>query len=252
MILINDPVIDSGYFSTRHCHSRDPMPKLSPTQCRPVACLGALIRACSLALSACDSSNEESSPVNDDPIPSTVAKPILTFHSVKTFRFSWSDVSDATHYKILENPHGLSGFSQVGSDVLKGTERIDHIVPLYARTNAQYILQSCTENSCIDSDGLRVTSTMVGSIGYIKTSNTEADTTDWENGIGFWGDEFGRAVSLNANGTTLAVGAPLEDSDATGINGDQSNNAVSRAGAVSVYTKSSITMPVWALPSMAF
>ena len=87
----------------------------------------------------------------------------MTLHSVNTFRFSWSDVSDATHYRLLENPDGVSGFTQAGSDVLQGVERIDHAVPLYARKNAQYILQSCTDLGCVDSGVLRVSEIIVES-----------------------------------------------------------------------------------------
>jgi len=57
---------------------------------------------------------------------------------------------------------------------------------------------------------------------YIKASNTEA------------GDVFGRSVALD--GDTLVVTA-LEDSSATGINGDQSDNSADRAGAVYVFTR---------------
>jgi hypothetical protein len=58
---------------------------------------------------------------------------------------------------------------------------------------------------------------------YIKASNAGA------------GDEFGTSVALDAN--TLAVGAPLEDSNATGINGSQTNNAATNSGSVYVYTR---------------
>jgi hypothetical protein len=58
---------------------------------------------------------------------------------------------------------------------------------------------------------------------YIKASNTDAD------------DSFGRSVALS--GDTLAVGASLEDSAATGIDGDQSDNSATNAGAVYVYTR---------------
>ena len=61
---------------------------------------------------------------------------------------------------------------------------------------------------------------------YIKASNTEA------------ADEFGRSLALNADGNTLAVGAPFEDSAATGIGGDQSDNTAPDAGAVYVYNRS--------------
>ncbi len=201
------------------------MLKTSPKQSRPVACFGVPILACSLALSACGSSNDESSPSDDDPIPSTAADLNLTFHSVKTFRFSWSDVADASHYKLMENPDGVSGFTQVGSDIVQGTDRIDHVVPLYARTNAQYILQSCTSSGCVDSDVLTVSGTMEDSIGYIKASNTDS------------GDLFGDSVSLSADGNTLAVGSWREESIATGIDGDQNDNSIRSSGAVYVFAK---------------
>ncbi|MBK8256486.1 MAG: FG-GAP repeat protein [Polyangiaceae bacterium] len=58
---------------------------------------------------------------------------------------------------------------------------------------------------------------------YIKASNTEA------------GDQFGYSVALSADGTTLAVGAAYEASNATGINGNQADNSAEWAGAVYVF-----------------
>ena len=58
---------------------------------------------------------------------------------------------------------------------------------------------------------------------YFKASNTNAD------------DYFSSSIALSADGSTLAVGAVLEDSNATGIGGDQFNNFASNAGAVYVY-----------------
>jgi len=57
---------------------------------------------------------------------------------------------------------------------------------------------------------------------YVKASNTGA------------GDFFGRTVSLSGSGITLAVGAPEEDSNAVGVNGDQTNNSALDSGAVFV------------------
>ncbi|WP_115720113.1 FG-GAP repeat protein [Gallaecimonas mangrovi] len=51
------------------------------------------------------------------------------------------------------------------------------------------------------------------------------------------GDDFGYAVALSSDGTTLAVSAPYEASDATGIDGSDNNNA-SDAGAAYVFTLS--------------
>ena len=55
---------------------------------------------------------------------------------------------------------------------------------------------------------------------YLKASNSGED------------DQFGYWVSLSGN--TLAIGAPYEDSAATGVNGDQSSNAATDSGAVYV------------------
>jgi trimeric autotransporter adhesin len=64
---------------------------------------------------------------------------------------------------------------------------------------------------------------------YLKASNTGID------------DQFGASLALSADGSTLAVGAPFEDSAATGINGDGTSNAAPGAGAVYVFTRSGTT-----------
>ncbi len=157
--------------------------------------------------------------------PAAAATPSLSFAQSKVFRFSWTDEADATYYQLLENPDGASGFTQVGSDIPQGTQTFDHIVPLYARINAQYILQSCNATGCTSSGTVSASVNLVASIGYAKASNTDA------------GDRFGWAVSLAADGNTLAVGAVFEDSNATGIDGDANNGAFD-AGAVYVFTRS--------------
>src|SRR5688572_24076205 len=61
---------------------------------------------------------------------------------------------------------------------------------------------------------------------YVKASNTGG------------GDYFGSSVDLSADGNTLAVAAHWEASDATGINGNQSDNSIPQAGAVYIFTRS--------------
>jgi hypothetical protein len=56
---------------------------------------------------------------------------------------------------------------------------------------------------------------------YIKASNTDLE------------DRFGWSVALD--GDTLAVGAPLEGSNATGVEGDQADNSATDSGAVYVF-----------------
>lgn len=59
---------------------------------------------------------------------------------------------------------------------------------------------------------------------YLKASNTEQD------------DRFGSSVSVS--GDTIVVGAPQEDSNATGVNGNGAVNVAFESGAVYVFTRS--------------
>jgi len=59
---------------------------------------------------------------------------------------------------------------------------------------------------------------------YLKASNTGA------------GDEFGYSVAVS--GDTVVVGANLEDSNATGVNENQSDNSAGNAGAAYVFGRS--------------
>jgi hypothetical protein len=61
---------------------------------------------------------------------------------------------------------------------------------------------------------------------YVKASNTER------------GDWFGWSIALSGDGNTLAVGATGEDSNATGMNGNQTSNSGHNTGAVYVFTRS--------------
>lgn len=62
---------------------------------------------------------------------------------------------------------------------------------------------------------------------YLKASNTQAE------------DIFGASVAID--GDTIAVGAGLEDSAATGINGDESDNNAVNSGAMYVFVRSGTT-----------
>ncbi|MFM9958763.1 MAG: GC-type dockerin domain-anchored protein [Phycisphaerales bacterium] len=58
---------------------------------------------------------------------------------------------------------------------------------------------------------------------YLKASNTGAD------------DDFGLSVAIS--GDTIVVGAPYEDSNAVGVNGNQSNNSAPGSGAAYVFVR---------------
>lgn len=76
----------------------------------------------------------------------------------------------------------------------------------------------------VDNDG-------VSQEGYIKASNTAA------------GDSFGyRGLALSGDGNTMAIGAHMEDSNATGVGGNQADNSAADSGAVYIFTR---TGAVW-------
>jgi hypothetical protein len=97
----------------------------------------------------------------------------------------------------------------------------------YEDSNATGVNGNQDNNSASDS-GAAYVFTRNGTIwsqqAYLKTSNTEA------------GDGFGYSIAID--GDTVMVGAPYEDSNATGMNGDQNNNLATNSGAVYVFTRS--------------
>ncbi|MEX1056090.1 MAG: hypothetical protein WED11_00050 [Natronospirillum sp.] len=93
-------------------------------------------------------------------------------------------------------------------------------------SSAQGIGGDQSDNSALRS-GAVYTFTRSGSTwsqqANIKATN--ADTEDW----------FGHTIALSGDGNTLAVGALAEDSNATGVNSDQTDNSATNSGAVYLY-----------------
>ncbi len=86
------------------------------------------------------------------------------------------------------------------------------------------------DNSATNSGAAYVFSRSGGSWSqqaFVKASNSEAE------------DQFGVSVALSGN--TLVVGAPYEDSGATGVNGNQTFDNRSNSGAVYVFVRNATT-----------
>lgn len=176
----------------------------------------ALISVGFVSLTAC---NDDNNNTVAPPAPNLVLAP----KSVKTLAFNWADVRGETEYRLLENADGASGYVEIAS-LAANTTSFDHVVFLPSRVNASYILQACNSHGCTDSATVFVTGNLASAIGYVKASNT---------GVG---DYFG-TVALSGDGNTLAVGAPGEASNATGVGGDQTNNGANDSGAVYVFIR---------------
>ena len=148
----------------------------------------------------------------------------LSFAQVKQFEFHWEPVLGASWYELLEPADEGGEFVPVSGIIL--AESYSLTVPLYFRVNASYKLNACNSLRCQESAVVDATGSLAEAIGYFKASNTG----DY--------DRFGEAFALSGDGNTLAVGAPGEQSSATGINGDdEDDNSYNNAGAVYVFTR---------------
>jgi hypothetical protein len=219
----------------------------------------------------------------------TPRAPTLTISfGLKQLHFDWTAASGATHYKLFEDPDGVSGYTQVGADLplCPPSVTLDIAVHRTNWANARYLVEACKATACTPSNEVFALSGMLQTIGYFKASNSEAG--DWFGGSvalsadgntvavgasnedqpapdvgavyvfarpgGTWSQEaylkastmqlddlFGWSVALSADGNTLAATAFGEDSAATGVNGDQSDNSADAAGAVYVFARSGST-----------
>jgi LPXTG-site transpeptidase (sortase) family protein len=101
---------------------------------------------------------------------------------------------------------------------------------VYEDSNATGVNGNQADNS-MESSGAAYVFTRSGTTwsqqAYLKPSNTGAM------------DGFGHSVAISGN--TVVVGAPGEDSDATGVNGNQANDSMNGSGAAYVFTRSGTT-----------
>jgi trimeric autotransporter adhesin len=187
-----------------------------------------------MAISACGGGGGGSGPVTQTPpppqppAPQAPAAPQLTAAAaLKQIRFNWPAVSGVTHYRLMANPDGVSGLTQVGANIAAAdtTARIDVAVHLHDWADARYVLDACNAVGCTPSNQVGVANVMLQSIGYFKPSNPGAV------------DVFGNIVALSADGATIAVSSWQEDSNATGVNGNQADESASNSGAVYVFRR---------------
>jgi hypothetical protein len=199
-------------------------------------CVCCLLGLSIVFLAACNGSGEEAVDDNNDrglvdnpgadKVPAT---PVLSLAlATKQLQFSWSAEAGVDHYQLMSNPDGATGFTQTGDDIPAASTATTLEIAVHRLNwpNATYLLQACNKNNqCSDSNTVSTLDSMTPAIGYIKASNPDAH------------DHFGISVALSADGKTLAVGSFGEDSDATGIDGDQTNNNLFGTGAVYVYIR---------------
>ncbi len=156
----------------------------------------------------------------------------ISVGGIRRVHFGWGDVG-ADHYKLMSNPDGNSGFSQVGENITATEVDVEIATHLTDWVNANYMLQACNGlDECVDSEPQYISSLMLELIGFQKPDPATGYNDYTPSGLNVY--QYGFSVALSGDGTTLAVGGPGDRSLTTGIDTDPDTSG-SRAGAVYVY-----------------
>jgi hypothetical protein len=167
---------------------------------------------------------------NSTPVTPPGAATLNVAFTLKQLQFTWATVSTANTYRLQQSLDGTT-FTQVGGDLASTATNtaLDIGVAGVNWAALRFALDACNSVGCTRSNVVTINSGMLSAIGYLKASNTRTN------------GNFGGNVALSRDGNTLAVGAPGEASNATGINGNQGDVSAPQAGAVYVFTRSGST-----------
>lgn len=159
---------------------------------------------------------------------------------IKKLHFTWPAVTGATSYRIFVQPEAGAPYDLVATGITGTSYWHDIAVHKINWVDARYILRACSGGGCVDSTPVSVLSGVLNTIGYLKS-----DAKTYE-------DTFGTSVAVSADGNTVAIGAPFEDGNYTGINrvtqincvgqedpGSPSTAPCRNTGAVYVYSRAS-------------
>ena len=187
------------------------------------------VTAISFSLSGCGGSGSGGSTITGPPAngPTNVA---ISVDGIKSLRLDWDAVLNAHHYAISVDDDGDSQYDDVAGAT--DIQAIFHSMEIPVHRTiwgpSRYVVDACDAGNIIrlPSDPIFLPNALSqAAIGYLKASNTEAN------------DHFGYNVAISADGYTVAVTALNEDSNATGVNGNQGDNSELTAGAVFVFRR---------------
>lgn len=150
----------------------------------------------------------------------------LSISPVKHFRFTWTPVPGADFYRLEQSIATADPFTVLGTGLLG--DSASHAMPLHLLDGTRLRVQACNTTGCTSSAPKAVVGPLAEAVGYIKASNTGPN------------DAFGYHVAMSGDGQTLAVGASWEDSNSTGVDGDESNNSAEDSGAVYIFTQQNV------------
>lgn len=166
--------------------------------------------ACAALLSACGGSDESTTTLRADPLPT------------KALQLQWTGVAGADAYRLLEDPDGLDGPAPAAQIAITDGAARRHVHPVYLpdSLNARYVLEACLGGVCRAVAHTTVTGDLAPAVGRVQ---------------GTAGAFLGYAVKLSADGNTLAIGSMAND-DAAG-----NPDAAQASGAVQVFVREATT-----------
>ena len=133
--------------------------------------------------------------------PDTCAVPanlVVELGNAKSLNLTWNQTDRTTYYRLLESLDGGTTFSQVSSDfestITQYTQQFKSVLTHYA---AQYVLESCNNLGCVQSNIVSPSDTFASAIEYFKSENPS-----------LFG-RYGGSVGLSNDGRTLAVAERL-------------------------------------------
>jgi trimeric autotransporter adhesin len=146
---------------------------------------------------------------------------------IKLLQFDWEPAARASYYQLMVKPGRSSQYQTAGDRIPASETRVDLPIPVHLQywADTRYILRACNSAGCTNSAVINPRNLMLDTIGYLKASNTGNL------------DIFGADVALSADGYTLAVNAMFEDSNASGVNGNQADDSSQDSGAVYVFRR---------------
>lgn len=138
--------------------------------------------------------------------------------------FSWDGEPQGVNYSVCIKNKAMYNDCQSIADVSDANQAFVRFDSVLFQSQNEFFVLATDDFTAMKSNDMTISPEVLNSlVQYIKAPNSERD------------DRFGHAVSLSANGHTLAVGAYLEDSAATLVDGDLFNNNRKDSGAVYVY-----------------
>ena len=177
---------------------------------------------------------------NDNNSTSTTTPQSFNFSSIAVSKvagtgsfsatMSWEASSGATSYKVCKKDKSQTENCRLLSTTSSTTSTVDIGGPLSNLTSEYFVIASNSGGTISSNEKSLTAEQLRELVMYIKASNSDA------------GDTFGRTVALSSDGSTMVVGSYQEDSNATGVDGDQLNNSASNSGAVYVYVR---TGDIW-------